>query len=81
MEYGLLGRTLGHSFSPQIHAMLGEYPYSLFPREPEEVADLLHDPAIGGLNVTIPYKRTVLAHLDRIDALAQRLSSVNTIVR
>ena len=81
MEYGLLGRTLGHSFSPQIHAMLGEYPYSLFPREPEEVADLLHDPAIGGLNVTIPYKRTVLGHLDHIDPLAQRLGSVNTIVR
>ena len=40
-----------------------------------------HDPAIGGLNVTIPYKRTVLGHLDYIDSLAQRLGSVNTIVR
>ena len=41
MRCGLLGRKLGHSYSPQIHAMLGSYPYHLYEKEPEEVADFL----------------------------------------
>ena len=39
MRFGLLGRKLGHSYSPQIHNLLGGYPYELFEREPEDVAD------------------------------------------
>ena len=41
MICGLLGRKLSHSYSPQIHAHLGEYSYSLFEREPEAVEDFL----------------------------------------
>ena len=41
MKCGLLGRKLGHSYSPQIHACLGDYSYTLFEKEPEEVADFL----------------------------------------
>ena len=80
MRYGLLGRKLGHSYSPMIHGMLG-YDYGLFEREPEDVADFLKDGDFVGINVTIPYKKDVLPYLDEIDPLAARLGAVNTIVR
>ena len=57
---GLLGRKLGHSYSPAIHAMLADYDYALFEREPEEVGQFLRNGEWDGLNVTIPYKKTVL---------------------
>lgn len=80
MRYGLLGRKLGHSYSPMIHGMLG-YDYGLFEREPEDVADFLKNGDFDGINVTIPYKKDVLPYLDEIDPLAARLGAVNTIVR
>ncbi len=81
MKFGLLGRKLGHSYSPQIHKLIGQYSYDLYEREPEEVETLLHQPDIAGLNVTMPYKKDVIPYLDTIDELATRLGSVNTIVR
>ena len=81
MRFGLLGRKLGHSYSPQIHNLLGGYPYELFEREPEDVADFLKNGDFDGINVTIPYKKTVIPCLDDIDPLALRLGAVNTIVR
>ena len=81
MRFGLLGRKLGHSYSPQIHNLLGGYPYELFEREPEDVADFLKNGDFDGINVTIPYKKTVIPCLDEIDPLALRLGAVNTIVK
>ena len=37
MEYGLLGQSLGHSYSHMIHSYFGDYSYSLFEKEPEEL--------------------------------------------
>jgi len=37
MGFGLLGRHLSHSYSPQIHAMLGDYSYELFEKEPHDL--------------------------------------------
>ena len=81
MKFGLLGRKLGHSYSPQIHNLLGGYPYELFEREPEDVADFLKNGDFDGINVTIPYKKDVIPCLDEIDPLALRLGAVNTIVK
>lgn len=81
MECGLLGRTLGHSYSPQIHSHLGNYSYSLFEKEPEEVEDFLKNGPFDGINVTIPYKQAVLPYLDELSPIAKRLGAVNTIVR
>ena len=81
MKFGLLGRKLGHSYSPQIHNLLGGYPYELFEREPDDVADFLKNGDFDGINVTIPYKKTVISCLDEIDPLALRLGAVNTIVK
>ena len=81
MKCGLLGRHLAHSYSPQIHAMLGDYSYELFEREPEEIEDFLKSGCWGGLNVTVPYKKTVIPFLDELTPIAQRLGAVNTIIR
>lgn len=81
MICGLLGRKLGHSYSPQIHAQLGTYRYSLFEKEPEELEDFLKHGSFSGLNVTVPYKKTVIPFLDELTPVAQRVGAVNTIVR
>ena len=79
--FGLLGRRLGHSFSVPIHRELGCEDYRLIELEPQELESFLESPDIAGLNVTIPYKREVMPLLDEISPLAQRIGSVNTIVR
>lgn len=81
MECGLLGRKLGHSYSPQIHALLGTYSYRLMELEPEAVGPFLKAGAFTGLNVTIPYKKTVIPYLDALSPEAKRLGAVNTILR
>ena len=78
--YGLLGRKLGHSWSAPIHKELGCDSYRLIELEPEELEEFLHQPNIGGLNVTIPYKKAVMEFCDVIDDTALAIGSVNTIV-
>ena len=80
MKCGLLGRKLGHSYSPQIHAHLGTYSYDLFEREPEEVEDFLKNGDFTAINVTIPYKKTVMPYC-RLTERARYMGSVNTIIR
>lgn len=79
--YGLLGRKLGHSWSVPIHQALGCEDYRLIELEPEELGPFLRREDIGGLNVTIPYKREVMAFCDVIDEGAKAIGSVNTLVR
>ena len=81
MQCGLLGRKLGHSYSPQIHSHLASYEYTLFEKEPEELEDFLKNGSFTGLNVTIPYKKDVIPYLDELSPTAKRLGAVNTIVR
>ena len=79
--FGLLGRTLGHSYSPRIHAELGSYDYRLFEKEPEEVAEFLQSGEFAGINVTIPYKETVMPLCHELSDAARRIGCVNTVVR
>lgn len=81
LKCGLLGEKLGHSYSPQIHAMLADYEYKLYERAPEELEDFLKNGEFDGLNVTIPYKKTVIPYCAELSDIARRLGSVNTIVR
>ena len=80
MNCGLLGRKLGHSYSPQIHAYLGSYRYDLFEREPEDVESFLKTGDFSAINVTIPYKKAVMPYC-RLTPTAEYMGSVNTIVR
>ena len=81
IKCGLLGRHLTHSYSPQIHSVLGGYPYCLFEKEPEMLEDFLKHGDFTGINVTIPYKKAVLPYCDKLTPIAARLGAVNTIVR
>ena len=80
-RYGLLGETLSHSYSPQIHAALGDYEYRLYPTPRDDVPAFIKDNGLDGFNVTIPYKETVIPYLDSISDEARRIGSVNTVLR
>ncbi|WP_425463707.1 shikimate dehydrogenase family protein, partial [Methanocalculus natronophilus] len=77
--YGLLGKTLRHSFSKQIHEALSpEMNYELL--ETKSLRDFIKTIPFKGLNVTLPYKHDVLDMLDYIDPTAKAIGAVNTIV-
>ena len=80
-RYGLLGRRLGHSFSPRVHALIGDYDYSLFEKEPEQVQDFLLAARFEGINVTMPYKKTVIPYCSGLSPEAEKIGSVNTLVK
>ena len=80
-RYGLLGRRLEHSYSPEIHRSFGAYSYELFEKEPDEVGPFLKEADFDGINVTVPYKKAVLPYLDRLTDRAEEIGSVNTIVK
>ena len=81
MQCGLLGEKLGHSYSPQIHAELADYTYKLYEKAPEEVEAFVREGTWHGMNVTIPYKKTVLPYCAELSERARRIGSVNTLVR
>ena len=78
---GLLGASLRHSYSPRLHALLGDATYRLFEVAPEGLAAFLTTGDFHGLNVTIPYKKTVLPYCAALSPTARRLGAVNTLVR
>ena len=80
MQYGCIGKKLGHSFSAQIHAMLDSHPYELCEIAPEQLREFMLKADFRGINVTIPYKQAVIPYLDEIDSVAREIGAVNTIV-
>ena len=79
MKYGLVGKTLVHSFSKEIHEALGKYSYELFSLAPEDLSNFINARDFGGLNVTIPYKQDIMAMCDEISELATAIGAVNTL--
>lgn len=79
MRFGLIGEKLGHSYSKVIHEMLGEYEYELIPLEGSQIDNFLKERDFTGLNVTIPYKKTVMSYCDHVSELAEKLGAVNTL--
>lgn len=80
MRCGLLGKTLGHSVSPALHALFGNYIYDLYEREAEDLPAFLRSCDLRGLNVTVPYKQTVLPYCDALSDCARACGSVNTLL-
>lgn len=80
IEYGLLGETLGHSFSPALHRAFGGYDYRLLPTPRNELGELFEKRQFRGLNVTMPYKQAVIPLCDEIDERAAQIGAVNTVV-
>jgi shikimate dehydrogenase len=81
LRCGLLGRKLGHSYSPAIHQALADYSYELFEVEPEQLAEFLKTGEFHGLNVTIPYKTAVIPFCAMLSERALKIGSVNTLIR
>jgi shikimate dehydrogenase len=79
--YGVLGRVLGHSYTPTIYKELAGLEYVRFEREPEDLQAFMTGDEWEGTNVTIPYKRAVMEYLDELSPLAERMGNVNTITR
>ncbi len=80
-QFGLIGERLGHSHSKTLHYFLADYSYELWSMPYEAVDDFMRNGSFDGMNVTIPYKKTVLPYLTEISDTAKRIGAVNTIVR
>ena len=80
-KFGLVGRSLIHSYSPAIHSLIGDYEYRLCPLEPDELADFVKDTDLDGFNVTIPYKKAVIPFCRELSPRSRATGSVNTVVR
>lgn len=81
MTCGLLGEHLGHSFSPAIHSRLADYDYQLYQRTPQELEEFLTNGTFDGMNVTIPYKKSVIPYCAQLSPAAKRIGSVNSLIR
>jgi len=86
-KYGIIGKPLSHSLSPLLHNFwFKKYniraSYSLMETDPvqiEEIIDKIKKKKIQGVNVTTPYKQTVIPFMDLVVNDAKDTSSVNTI--
>lgn len=78
--YGLIGKTLGHSFSPQLHQWMWGCDYRLLPMDEAEAEAFFTHRAFDAVNVTIPYKQLALRRCDVVDERAARIGAVNTVV-
>lgn len=80
MEYGLIGKKLGHSFSKEIHESIGKYPYELIELDESEFEDFITKKDFKAINVTIPYKEKVIPYLDYISSEAKSINAVNVVI-
>lgn len=88
MLLGLIGWPVSHSLSPALHNAAAAHHhlnlvYVPLPVHPDHLAAAMRGlPALGfrGVNVTIPHKQAVMPYLDEVDAAAQAIGAVNTII-
>ncbi|HKK95021.1 MAG TPA: shikimate kinase [Anaerovoracaceae bacterium] len=79
-KYGLLGRTLKHSFSKKIHNILGDYSYELIEvPNIKNLEEVIKSKDYKGFNVTIPYKIDVIEFCDILTKEAKLAQAVNTL--
>ncbi len=79
-KFALIGKTLKHSYSPKIHALLGDYSYDLVEVSEDALKDFVLNSNYDGYNVTIPYKKAIMPYLDYVDQRAKDIGAVNTVV-
>ena len=80
MQYGLIGKSLPHSYSAEIHKSIADYDYKLLEIPPNELCEFFKKRDFLGINVTIPYKEAVIPYLDEISDNAKKIGAVNTVV-
>ena len=79
MKACLIGKTLKHSFSKEIHEGLGTS-YALREVAPNLLASFVKSKEFSFYNVTIPYKEEIMPFLDEIHSSAKAVGAVNTVV-
>ena len=79
-KFGLIGESLSHSKSKEIHQLFERYDYNLKNLKQNEVEGFFEKKNFMGINVTIPYKELSIKYLDQVDPLAREIGAVNTIV-
>lgn len=77
--YGLVGKKLKHSFSKEIHHLLGNDEYQLY--EMSSLDEFIQKRDFKGLNITIPFKTEIIPYLDELDDIARDTYSANTIIQ
>ena len=80
-KFGLLGEHLSHSFSPQIHKKIADYPYALYEVQREKLGDWVKENDLCGYNVTIPYKQEIIPYCTELSPAARAIGAVNTVVK
>ncbi|MBQ2794061.1 MAG: shikimate dehydrogenase [Clostridia bacterium] len=80
MKYGCIGEHLGHSFSREIHSRLSDYEYELCEVARDALCDFAARKDFLAINVTIPYKETILPYIYELDEGARLIGAVNTVV-
>lgn len=82
MKLGLIGKPLGHSWSPEIHRFfLGQdLDYSKWELDSDELAEFFSKKDFDGINITIPYKKESIPYLDEVDETAAGMQAVNCVV-
>lgn len=80
MEYGLIGKTLKHSYSKLIHSYIGKYKYELKEIDESDLESFILNKEYKAINVTIPYKESVIKYLDKLDESALSIGAVNLVV-
>lgn len=78
-KYYLLGEKLSHSYSAVIHSFFG-LDYSLRELPPEKLSEFVKSRKFDGLNVTMPYKKSIVPLLDEVDGIAEKTGAVNTVL-
>lgn len=79
INYGLLGKTLSHSRSKQLHKLYGNHLYEHYEVDPHMFRAVLNSRHFKGLNITIPYKIDAMVHCDELTPTARRIGSINTL--
>jgi len=85
-QFGLIGASLGHSFSPKYFGekfiRLGtDDTYEAIETHDPSVVNSLFEKGLTGLNVTIPYKEAVIPYLYKLSSEAEKIGAVNTICK
>ena len=82
MKFGVLGKSLPHTYSPQIHKAFADYEYTVLERNEEQVHALFEGAeGLNGFNVTIPYKKLAASLCTEVSDEVLELGAANTIVR
>ena len=82
MKFGVLGKSLPHTYSPQIHKEFADYEYTVLERNEEQVHELFKGAeGLDGFNVTIPYKKLAASLCTEVSDEVRELGAANTIVK